>query len=286
MKNLELKIKININKYKSICKSFKKYYVEDLIQTDTYYKVSNGRLKLREEKGKSPYVIYYNRPNQKDSKISSYYCFNFKNIDEFKSVFDNVLTEELVVEKVRSLFLYENARIHLDKVKSLGYFLEIEVVIRNKDEDDKSQLLMDKLIRELDITDCEKISIGYRELTLAEKHRDIKRDLKYYANQNKVFWYVNGDINDDLKNNDVIPCIFIEIINKEMYIIQLDESILDDDFKYTAWRKTIGMLYGTYIDVLLIKNNKLYTLNDKIVKFNNLKRSDLWVDKKFLAKFI
>ena len=84
------------------------------------------------------------------------------------------------------------------------------------------------------------------------------KDLEYYINQNKVFWVLSDDINDNLKRKQVVPCIYVERTNDNKYLIlQFDESIKLDEFQYTAWRKLIGLHYNIWVDVLLISNNEL-----------------------------
>ena len=116
-----------------------------------------------------------------------------------------------------------------------------------------------------------------------------KRDFDYYIKTGKVFWIINKDVNDNLKANQTVPCIFIEERNgNERYIIQFDKSIKYDNFKYTTWRNFIGQTYNIYVNVLLIdvKTRKLFTLNNKEIKFESLKRNnDCVIQSKYLAKF-
>lgn len=111
------------------------------------------------------------------------------------------------------------------------------------------------------------------------------KDLEYYEQSNKIFWIVNKDINEHIKANDKVPCIFVE--KKEdntRHIVQLDLSIKDDNYEYTAWRKVLGDITGSYIEVLLIHNGVLYTLKNEIVEFDTLGRSELIeVPKKYLS---
>jgi hypothetical protein len=120
---------------------------------------------------------------------------------------------------------------------------------------------------------------------------DESRDLYYYKNINKVYWVVNKDIYDCnnniiFKNNDIVPCIYVENDNNILKILKFDYIIEHDKYKYTAWRKFIGTTYNIYVDVLLISNdNKLYNLKGDKVDFNDLKRSDILINKEYLAKF-
>lgn len=116
---------------------------------------------------------------------------------------------------------------------------------------------------------------------------ETDRDLSYYENVSKVFWVVASD-NKNFKQYENVPCIFVEISttkngNKDRKILQFDNEIEFDEYHYTAWRKVIGEKYDIYVDVLLIKDGKLYTLDCMEVDFDTLGRSDVIIDKKFLG---
>jgi predicted adenylyl cyclase CyaB len=134
MKNLELKI--FVNNFRDVVNRLKKIGAEHsgtLNQKDVYYKVSGGRLKTREINGTDFELIFYNRANTKSSKFSNYQILNFSE-NEFKilaGILNNVFDIKSVVEKKRELWLFKHTRVHLDKVKGLGNFLELETVMKN-----------------------------------------------------------------------------------------------------------------------------------------------------------
>jgi len=170
MKNLELKVKISAEHIQKILKRYEPAKI--LEQTDTYYKISDGRLKIREQDSKETkrvYAIKYNRPDTLNSKMSNYYTFDIGDLKSFKKVFGDVLIEEFKVKKKRTLILIKNARIHLDSVCDLGTFLEIEIVINTEEELENSKKFMETLIRDLELGKCEKIKFGYREMMILEK---------------------------------------------------------------------------------------------------------------------
>lgn len=146
MKNIELKIKINnfgpiLKKLKGLSAEYKGV----LKQTDTYYKCKNGRLKIREINNKFYELIFYQRPNTLGQKISNYEVIkiNDKQLSDFKNILKTSLGEKIKVEKKRSLWIYKNTRIHLDKVKKLGTFLELETMVNdniNKSRDEYRQI--------------------------------------------------------------------------------------------------------------------------------------------------
>ena len=171
-KNLEIKVKATIDDFWSIINSpIEKYYIATLEQTDTYFLVPDGRLKMREEEGRKPHFIRYFRPDLSSDKTSCYTKYNVGDVDSFDRVFGCLLKREVVVNKIRKLFIYKNARIHLDAIKNLDdpYYIEIEVVINNKEDEEKSNTLMNELLTMMKLTDTERnpiISNSYREIVL------------------------------------------------------------------------------------------------------------------------
>jgi adenylate cyclase, class 2 len=100
-----------------------------LAQIDTYYKVGSGRLKLRVINGKRAELIYYQRANTKRSRYSNYTVLELPNATSAGALFQSLFGIWKIVRKKRVLFLYQNARIHIDTVKGLGTFIEFEVIV-------------------------------------------------------------------------------------------------------------------------------------------------------------
>jgi adenylate cyclase class IV len=98
-----------------------------LYQTDTYFRVSQGRLKLREE-GPVAQLISYERVNETAARESRYRLVNVSDPAGLKDALSDALGVLVVVEKSRRLLLWQGVRIHLDEVRGLGSFIEIEVV--------------------------------------------------------------------------------------------------------------------------------------------------------------
>ncbi len=98
-----------------------------LLQTDTYFHVSNGRLKLRETSGVGAELIQYDRAEDASERWSNYRKIAVSEPELLKRALTETLGVLVVVRKSRALFLYSGARIHLDQVEGLGPFLEFEV---------------------------------------------------------------------------------------------------------------------------------------------------------------
>ncbi len=161
--NLELKVKINsFNKIKALLENNKAEFKGILKQKDIYYKISSGLLKLRIENGNQSIIKYLRDENSKN-RFSDYAFINLNNYDGEK-FFSGILNVEAVVEKKRLLYLYDNTRIHLDNVKNLGYFLELETLVLFGKPDARKRFDIIKKLLKLD--EYEQIKKSYRDLII------------------------------------------------------------------------------------------------------------------------
>ncbi|MBA4318367.1 MAG: hypothetical protein C0412_08195 [Flavobacterium sp.] len=127
-RNLELKIKLD--SHKEVIGLLKKIKAENaglLKQKDTYYKTKNGLLKLRSVNGRFE-LIKYLRDEKGKKRWSDYELLYLegKNPEKYLSELFQI---DIIVEKKRILYLYDGTRVHLDTVKKLGAFLELETVV-------------------------------------------------------------------------------------------------------------------------------------------------------------
>ena len=97
-------------------------------QIDTYFRVPNGRLKLREGNIENA-LIHYNRANQSGPKQSDVTLLKSPNeIATLKKILTDSVGILAVVDKKREIYFIENVKFHLDKVVGLGNFVEIEAI--------------------------------------------------------------------------------------------------------------------------------------------------------------
>lgn len=164
--NLELKIKVESHtKLKRILFQIKAGRKGILNQEDIYYKVKNGLLKLRTENGNET-LIFYRREEKKSNRWSDYHLLEFKN-GVGRKFFNRAFETEVIVKKKRELFVYDNTRIHLDTVKNLGIFLELETLVINGKADAKKRFT--KIIKLLGLDSSKEIRKSYRDLLLELK---------------------------------------------------------------------------------------------------------------------
>ena len=161
--NIELKVKIpSFRKYEKVLKTLELKPKELLNQKDVYYEIKKGLLKLRIENGKNS-IIEYSRNETSKNRVSNYNVLSL-NDDTAEKFLGRVFNIKAVVEKKRILYLYKNTRIHLDKVKKLGNFIELEsVVVR----DNKSAVKEFNEVIDLLNLDTEKqIRKSYKDLII------------------------------------------------------------------------------------------------------------------------
>jgi len=99
-----------------------------LAQRDTYFAVSRGRLKLREEEPGGATLIAYQRPDEATERVSSYRLVPIPDPEPLRSALAAACGVATVVVKRRRVLEWETVRIHLDEVAELGSFLELEAV--------------------------------------------------------------------------------------------------------------------------------------------------------------
>ena len=101
-----------------------------LRQTDWYFRAPNGRLKLRVVgANRGGELIAYLRPDKTAARTSEFQRLPTSDAAGTRRLFERMLGAKGCVRKRREVWLYKNARIHLDTVAGLGRFIEIEVVV-------------------------------------------------------------------------------------------------------------------------------------------------------------
>lgn len=95
------------------------------LQTDTYFIVGNGRLKLREGNIENN-LIFYEREDRPGTKESNFNLVNVTDAKALKEVLTKSMGIKIAVEKKREIYFIKNVKFHIDEVTGLGNFVEIE----------------------------------------------------------------------------------------------------------------------------------------------------------------
>lgn len=138
-----------------------------LEQTDTYFRVSDGRLKRREAEGEPTEWIFYDREDRALPKLSRFTIYEEEAaLQRFGS---RPLPVWVVVNKSRDVWLLGSVRIHLDDVRHLGSFIEIEALVSPKQNVARCHEIVADLRERLGPAMGELISVGYSDLMSAHE---------------------------------------------------------------------------------------------------------------------
>jgi len=159
--NLELKIRVTSHQsLKKILLQIGAVNKGILNQKDVYYSIPNGLLKLRIE-NRNESLIFYNRNENDKNRWSDFEVLEFANGNAEK-FFNNLFDVEIIVKKKRELFYYDDTRIHIDTVKFLGKFLELETLVINGKADAKKRF--EKIKSLLKLNESKQIRKSYKDL--------------------------------------------------------------------------------------------------------------------------
>ena len=169
LKNIE--IKARISDYEKV-----KRLVEDLCPTpikteqqeDTFFNSTKGRLKLRETNDEST-IMYYDRQNSFEPKQSDIALSFTENPDTLKFVISKSNGIRGIVKKKRILYKCGQTRIHLDNVEGLGKFIELEVVLKEKQTAQDGEAIANDLMNKFGINTTDLIDVAYIDLIEANR---------------------------------------------------------------------------------------------------------------------
>lgn len=135
-------------------------------QVDTYFNVAEGRLKLRRGTIEQN-LIFYRRSNSTSPKPSDINLVPAEHPEQLLTLLHNALGTKVVVDKEREIYFIDNVKFHIDEVKQLGSFIEIEAI------DKEGSIGEEKLHRQcrhymerFDIEEEQLVGLSYSDLLL------------------------------------------------------------------------------------------------------------------------
>jgi len=137
---------------------------EIIKQKDVFFNCQNGRLKLRFFSSSSGELIFYTRDNSVEPKSSNYQISKTRRPKELRKILARAYGEKAIVKKKRTLILIGRTRIHLDDVKDLGTFVELEVVLKKNEPSSSGKKEALDLMNKLGILENNLISGAYADL--------------------------------------------------------------------------------------------------------------------------
>ncbi len=135
-----------------------------LHQVDTYFRVPEGRLKLRETEGAGAELVFYRRPDSSGPRRCDYEIAPVQDPAALKRLLASAFGARAIVNKRRTVYLYRGVRIHLDRVKGLGDFLEFEAVMPEGVPDSEGEALVREMVEEFSIRPEDLIGESYADM--------------------------------------------------------------------------------------------------------------------------
>jgi adenylate cyclase, class 2 len=168
--NFEFKARCaDINQLENRLLTLSPLFVGEDQQTDTYFEVPNGRMKLREGNIENT-LIHYERTNTAGAKQSNVLLYHLKPDAALKDILTRALGVKVVVDKRRKIYFIENVKFHFDTVQELGSFAEVEAI------DQDGSLGLEKIkeqcfyyARLFEIKPEDFVAESYSDLLLAKK---------------------------------------------------------------------------------------------------------------------
>ena len=164
---VELKAKTDsLGDYRKRLQEMKADHIGTFHQTDTYFEVPEGRLKLRETEGtRKAQIVYYEREDIPGPKASRVFTLELQEPEFFKDFLHKALETKVVVDKTRQIYRHQGTQIHLDKVKDLGTFIEFERKTEGTPEAaSKDREVLEDLMKTLGIKTKDLIRGSYSDL--------------------------------------------------------------------------------------------------------------------------
>tara|TARA_B100001250_G_scaffold31176_1_gene25542 strand:- start:5025 stop:5534 length:510 start_codon:yes stop_codon:yes gene_type:complete len=164
MTNIEVKARcVNVQRAEENLNSIGAGLAGTFRQKDTYFRALSGRLKLREISPDEGQVVYYERSDVAGPKRSDYEVASTSDPLSMRIVLKNIFGISVEVKKTRQVWLWENVRIHLDNVKDLGHFVELEALTEEHGIGE-SQSRIETLMRALEISNDDLVKGSYGDL--------------------------------------------------------------------------------------------------------------------------
>jgi len=137
--NIEIKARSNNHdQIRKILQTGNARFVGTDRQIDSYFNVNTGRLKLREGNIENA-LIHYIREDKDEPKESDVLLYQNGKNGLLKELLTRALGVSVIVDKEREIYFIDNVKFHLDKVKGLGEFIEIEAI--GKDDAELENLM-------------------------------------------------------------------------------------------------------------------------------------------------
>ena len=169
-RNIEIKARIDsVDTLASALAAFAGQGPIRIDQDDTFFACANGRLKLREFAPDAGELIFYRRDDLAGPRESFYLIAPTSAPDTMREALTLAHGQVGRVRKRRTLFMVGRTRVHLDRVESLGEFLELEVMLEEGEPAEQGVAQAHALMAQLGIVSANLVRGAYVDLLAASR---------------------------------------------------------------------------------------------------------------------
>ena len=164
---VELKAKVDdLDFLRKKLTGLKARHIGTFRQIDIYFDTPKGRLKLRETEGDhKAELVYYERENIAGPKRSNVFILKIEEPMRLKMLLEKALKTIAIVDKTREIYEYQGTKIHLDRVETLGSFVEFErETSTDRHAIRENQQVLEELMGKLEISPESLRELSYSEL--------------------------------------------------------------------------------------------------------------------------
>jgi predicted adenylyl cyclase CyaB len=137
---------------------------EVILQEDIFFRTAKGRLKLRIFPSGHSELIYYERQSTPGPKRSKYLISRCTDPASLRTLLATALGIRGIVRNRRLLYRIDNTRIHVDDVEGLGPFVEVEVVLNERQSVADGETVADEIMKKLGIHKADLVEEAYIDL--------------------------------------------------------------------------------------------------------------------------
>ena len=169
--NIEIKARVrDPERLRMLAERLSDTLPETIEQYDTFFACQRGRLKLRQFSAQSGELISYSRADISGAKQSDYAIARTSSPADLLAVLSAALGVQRTVTKTRVLLRTGQTRIHLDSVLGLGFFVELEIVLRDGQPPEDGHRIVRELMSALEIQDSDLLEGAYADLLPVQRN--------------------------------------------------------------------------------------------------------------------
>ena len=133
-------------------------------QTDTYFGVPDGFMKIRETSLDQDHVLFYRRPNIADIHTCESFASHVTEIDSMRALLENAFGTRAVIRKTRETFVRQNCRILFDRLSKNRTFLTVRYDLGPGETPEEATRELETFLEAFDCDRTKRLAQSYCEI--------------------------------------------------------------------------------------------------------------------------